>query len=151
MSATNSSRRPPIIVVIASSIWNGTRVWSLSASPTQCTFAVARPSCASTGRMSSGSVSSSQSRSSSYGDSSATRNPVPLVLEVLADLRVGDDPARRGHVALLDREDDVVLQRLVVALEQHVVGGEARAADPEPAGADDVLHVVGDVPPPPWR
>ena len=66
----------------------------------------------------------------------AHRRPVPLVLEVPGDLRVVDDPFRRGDVALLDREDDVVLQRLVVALQQHVVGGQPGAADAEAAGAD---------------
>src|SRR4051812_50120690 len=68
-----------------------------------------------------------------------------LVLEVPADLRVVDDPAGGRHVALLDRQDDVVLQRLVVALEQHVVGGQTGAADPEATRSDDVLHVEGDV------
>ena len=58
--------------------------------------------------------------------------------------RVAHDAARRGDVALLHREHDVVLERLRAALDQQVVGGQAGAADPEPGAADDVLDLVGD-------
>ena len=77
----------------------------------------------------------------------AHRRPVALVREGPVQLRVAHDAAGRGDVALLDRQDDVVLQRLVVPLEQHVVGRQPGAADAEPAGADDVLDVEGDVAP----
>ena len=70
---------------------------------------------------------------------------VGLVLEVGVDARRVDEPAQRGHVGLLHREDDVVVERLAVALDQQAVGGEAGAADPEAGGADGVDEVVEQV------
>ena len=58
--------------MIASSVWNSTSVCSLPASETQWILAVAWPSARTSGRISSGSATMSQSRSASYGDSSAT-------------------------------------------------------------------------------
>src|SRR3954466_7695888 len=72
------------------------------------------------------------------------RRPVALVLEVLVQLAPVDHAARRGDVALLHRQHDVVVERLRPALDEQVVGGQAGAADPEAAAPDDVLDVVGD-------
>ena len=172
--ATRSSSRPRTASTTASSTWKSTSgVDASSTSETQCTFAVARPSCSSTSASSSGSVSPLQSRSFSYGLYSATTKPVPSVaaLELgpaeprvgvrlqrpLADRRavavvgevrraglVVDDAAGRRDVALLHRQDDVVLERLGVPLDEQVVRRQPGAADAEPGLADDVLDRVGE-------
>ena len=72
------------------------------------------------------------------------RGAVALVLEVLVQLAVVDDAARRRHVALLHRQHDVVVERLRAALDEQVVRGQAGAADAEALAPDDVLDVVGD-------
>ena len=54
-----------------------------------------------------------------------------------------DDPARCGDVALLHRQDDVVVQGLGEPLDEHAVGRQARAADAEPRATHDVEHVEG--------
>jgi hypothetical protein len=54
-----------------------------------------------------------------------------LVLEMLADATVGDDPARSRDVSLLHRQDHVVLVRLIAALDEHVVRGQSGAPDSE--------------------
>ncbi len=138
--------------------------WSL----TQCTFAVARPSCSTTGRRSSGSDRVLQSRSAWYGESSATTYPVPSssahpshgsACACSADCDtavrcpwwrkndraplVVDDPARRRDVALLHAQHDVVLQRLGVPLHQQVVRRQPGASDAELRGGHDVLQGVG--------
>ena len=71
------------------------------------------------------------------------RGPVPVVFESRVQVRLVDDPAGRRDVALLQGQDDVVVQRLGEALDQHVVGGQSGAADPETGLADDVEHVEG--------
>jgi hypothetical protein len=68
---------------------------------------------------------------------------VAVVVEDVAQPRVAHDAAGRGDVGLLHRQHDVVLQRLRAALDQQVVGRQARAADAEPGAADDVLDRVG--------
>ena len=73
MWSVNARRRPlSEATTTASSTWKSTRSWSLSSSVAQCTLAVARPSCSTTAAMSSGSVMFPQSRSTSYGETSAT-------------------------------------------------------------------------------
>ena len=54
-----------------------------------------------------------------------------LVLEMLADATVGDDPARSRDVSLLHRQDHVVLVRLIAALDKQVVRGQPGAPDPQ--------------------
>ena len=49
-----------------------------------------------------------------------------------------------GDVALLHRQDDVVVECLRAALDEQVVGGQTRAADAEALAPDDVLDLVGD-------
>ena len=71
-SSARSSRRPSTALATASSTWKVTRSWSLSSSEAQWILAVARPSRSTTAAMSSGSVMSSQSRSTSCGEISAT-------------------------------------------------------------------------------
>ena len=55
-----------------------------------------------------------------------------------------DDAADGRDVGLLHREHDVVLQRLVEALDEDVVGRQPGRADAEAGPADDVLDVVED-------
>ncbi len=71
---------------------------------------------------------------------------LPVVHEPLGDRGVGDHAGRRGHVALLHREHDVVVQRLVEPLDEHGVGGQTGAADAEPGPPGHVLDRVGDPP-----
>ena len=75
----------------------------------------------------------------------ADHGALALVLEVLAHRGVLDDAAGGGDVALLHGQDHVVLVRLVAALDQQVVRGQAGAADPEAGRADDVLDGVEDL------
>ena len=72
---------------------------------------------------------------------------VAVVEEPRRDLGVVDRPARRRAHRLLHRQDDVVVERLGRALDEHVVGGQPGAADAEAAAADDVVDGVGDVRP----
>ncbi len=65
-----------------------------------------------------------------------------LVLEEVPHPFVVDHAACGGDVSLLHRQDDVVLERLVVALDQHVVSRQAGTPDAEPLLTDDVLDVV---------
>ena len=67
---------------------------------------------------------------------------VALVVEVAVDRARVDEPAHGRHVGLLHRQHDVVVERLAVALDQHVVRREAGAADAEAGLPDDVTHVV---------
>jgi hypothetical protein len=66
-----------------------------------------------------------------------------VVLEGAPALLVVDDPAHRRDVALLHRQDHVVLERLGVPLDQEVVGRQAGAADAEAGDPDEVLECVG--------
>ena len=69
---------------------------------------------------------------------------VAVMLEVVVHILVVDDAAGRGDIALLHRQHDVVVERLVESLDQHVVAGQARAADAESGSTHNVLDVVGD-------
>ncbi len=62
---------------MAASTSKSTSVWSELASGTQWTLAVACPSERTSGSISSGEATRSQSRSSSYGETSDTTKPVP--------------------------------------------------------------------------
>ena len=168
-SSTKPSGSSSIASMIASSVWKSTRSSSLSSSETQWILAVARPSSSTTGSISSGSVISAQSRSASYGDTSATTYPTlstvvqprngsvctcssrwlttvrwPSFSKKLGGALVVDDAADGRDVALLHRQHDVVLERLVEALDQDVVRRQAGRADAEPGLPDDVLDVVED-------
>ena len=120
--------------------------------------------------MSSGSVRSAQSRSTSYGDDLGDDVPdavqlrvpeqrigvrleralahdgaVSLVLEVATRPCRVDEPAERGDVRLLHRQDHVVVERLADALDQQVVRRQPGGADAEPGLADHVAQVVEEV------
>ena len=64
-----------IAASMARSVENGTREWPLSSSAAACMVAVARPRSATTAAISSGSSMSPQSRSTAYGETSATSWP----------------------------------------------------------------------------
>src|SRR5215217_4630363 len=119
--------------------------------------------------ISSGSETMDQSRSFSYGESSWTTCPFPRSShqpshgsECACSARwetavrwpwcskysCSSPPSTTrlgaGTLPLRHRQHDVIVERLGPALDEQVVGGQPRAADPEAAAADDVLDVVGD-------
>ena len=67
---------------------------------------------------------------------------VALVLEVARDPLVVDVARHRRGLGLLHVDDDVVLQGLGVALEQHVVRRQAGRADADALAQHDVLDRV---------
>jgi hypothetical protein len=76
----------------------------------------------------------------SLGDGGA----VAGVLEVACDPLVVHHAARRRDVALLHRENDIVLERLRASLHEQVVSRKAGTADTKADAADHVLDLVGD-------
>ncbi len=120
--------------------------------------------------MSSGSMRPLQSRSTSYGRhlgddvahavevgvaqhrvgvhlqrALAHDGPVPLVVEVPLDVVGVDEAADGGHVGLLHRQHDVVVEGLAVPLDEQVVGRQPGTADAEAGLAHDVAQVVEEV------
>ena len=70
------------------------------------------------------------------------RRPVALVLEVVADRGVVHHAGGGRDVALLDREHDVILQRLRAALDQQAVRRQPGRADPESGPPDHILDRI---------
>ena len=74
---TNPASSLSTTATIASSVEKSTRSWLDSSSATECIRATARPRSPTTPASSSGSLTSDQSRSAAYGDTSATSWPTP--------------------------------------------------------------------------